>query len=152
MPSTFIKSSQKVKDSKTKIPRCCYHKVINGEADKSKIYIQKRVNGECKYLIQKGGAWKNSGDNYKENVNSKPRVPSSTIFALAESQVKPRFSNLSTSWRTPIDEGNENEEEEQAKRRKNAINMRKAIPTAERILGYSNSQRRNENTMNKLNR
>lgn len=55
MPVAYQKSQKKIKDSKTKQMRCCYHKVINGKADKSKTYIQKRINGKCKYSIQKGG-------------------------------------------------------------------------------------------------
>jgi hypothetical protein len=109
MPTKFIKSSQKIKDSKTKTSRCCYYKIVNGEANKNKKYIQKRVNGECKYILQKGG-------------------DRGSIFDLTEAQVKPRFSNLSKNHIYTIQEGNENDAEEKIiNKRTNILNSKKAI-------------------------
>lgn len=176
MPITYMKAPKKIIDSKTKLQRCCYHKVVNGKVDKSKMYIQKRTNGKCKYLIQSGGSYfKNSNGNsyesYDVETESLPNsissfTNSSRSLSNTNSRSSSRSSNIYSkrrAWQNTIDEGNEDKEEEEDEKREGELKMRednkmklkeerkkKSISKASSILGYTNIERSNKNSINKL--
>lgn len=169
MPITYIKAPKKIRDSKTKLQRCCYHKVVNGKVDKSKMYIQKRTNGKCKYLIQSGGAYFQNSNNNVETETLPNSITSFTNSSRSLSNTNSRSSSRSSNvyskrraWQNTIDEGNEDKEEEEEKR-EGELKMRednkmklkeerkkKSISKASSILGYTNIERSNKNSINKL--
>ena len=156
MPVAYIKAAKKIKDPKTKLPRCCYHKVVNGHADKSKVYIQKRTNGKCRYLAQSGGGNYNTGTNTLPNSIMSFVKPTSSRSNTRST----RSSNISLkrrAWENTIDEGNEESENTENKMREaNDMRLRKdrlakqSISKAASLLGYNNVERSNKNSINKL--